>query len=78
MQTIIVRAMQKQQTRRFQQASEMLRALKNIDQMNLGYKNVSSESVLRRWCWQPVLQLVRTAAITVWNECAVSAKMSIC
>ena len=38
MQTIIVRAMQKQQTRRFQQASEMLRALKNIDQMDLGYK----------------------------------------
>ena len=38
MQTIIVRAMQKQQTRRFQQASEMLRALKNIDQMDMGYK----------------------------------------
>ena len=39
MRTIIVRAMQKQQTKRFQQASEMLRALKNIDQMDRGYKN---------------------------------------
>ena len=39
MQTIIVRAMQKQQNRRFRQASEMLRALKNIDQMDRNYKN---------------------------------------
>ena len=39
MQTIIIRAMQKQQVRRFQQASEMLRALKNIDQMDRSYKS---------------------------------------
>lgn len=39
MQTIIVRAMQKQQERRFRQASEMLRALKNIDQMDRSYKS---------------------------------------
>ena len=39
MQTIIVRAMQKQQNKRFHQASEMLRALKNIDQMDRNYKN---------------------------------------
>ena len=39
MQTIIVRAMQKQQNKRFRQASEMLRALKNIDQMDRNYKN---------------------------------------
>lgn len=39
MQTIIVRAMQKQQQKRFQQASEMLRALKNIDKMDQGYKS---------------------------------------
>ena len=39
MQTIIVRAMQKQQNQRFRQASEMLRALKNIDQMDRNYKN---------------------------------------
>lgn len=39
MQTIIVRAMHKQQDKRFQQASEMLRALKNIDKMDQGYKS---------------------------------------
>lgn len=39
MQTIIVRAMQKQQEKRFQQASEMLRALKNIDKMDRSYKD---------------------------------------
>lgn len=39
MQTIIVRAMQKQQEKRFQQAAEMLRALKNIDKMDRSYKN---------------------------------------
>lgn len=39
MQTIIVRAMHKQQNKRFRQASEMLRALKNIDQMDRNYKN---------------------------------------
>lgn len=39
MQTIIVRAMQKQQERRFRQVSEMLRALKNIDQMDRSYKS---------------------------------------
>lgn len=39
MQTIIIRAMQKQQERRFRQASEMLRALKNIDRMDRSYKS---------------------------------------
>ena len=49
MQTIIVRAMQKQQTRRFQQASEMLRALKNIDQMDLGYKKCQFRKRVTVW-----------------------------
>ena len=39
MQTIITRAMQKQQEKRFQQAAEMLRALKNIDKMDRNYKD---------------------------------------
>ena len=39
MQTIIQRAMQKQQAKRFQQASEMLRALHDIAQMDRGYKS---------------------------------------
>ncbi|MGN0706800.1 MAG: tetratricopeptide repeat protein [Faecalibacterium sp.] len=38
MQTIIGRAMQKQPSMRFQQASEMLRALKDIDQMDQSYR----------------------------------------
>lgn len=39
MQIIITRAMQKQQEKRFQQAAEMLRALKNIDKMDRNYKD---------------------------------------
>lgn len=45
MQTIIVRAMQKQQSKRFQQASEMLRALKNIGRMDRSYKSWQ----VRKW-----------------------------
>ncbi len=51
MQTIIVRAMQKQQTRRFQQASEMLRVLKNIDRMDRSYKSYQ----VRKWVTAAVL-----------------------
>ncbi len=41
--TIIVRAMQKQQKRRFQQASEMLRALKNVDRMDRRFKSCQAQ-----------------------------------
>lgn len=51
MQTVIVRAMQKQQSRRFQQASEMLRALKNIDRMDRSYKSWQ----VRKWVTAVVL-----------------------
>jgi len=58
MQTIIVRAMQKQQAKRFQQASEMLRALKNIDRMDRSYKNWQ----VRKWVTAVVLTLCFAAS----------------
>lgn len=51
MQAVIERAMQKQQNRRFRQASEMLRALKNIDRMDRSYRSLQ----IRKWVTAAVL-----------------------